>query len=497
MPSKWIGFWAILIFGFLLRVIPAQGHNFYFTIDQGHDAVYVREIFERGQILFKGPPTSIEGIYAGPGWYYFISIGYKLFDGDPFGALFMVILLSLATTGILMFQIGKRVSPGVGLLVGASLQFFWFFYDTSRWAFNPFPLVFLSVVLILLFVRFLEGNKKAFPFALLPIFLAFNTEVAGATALLIFHIVFGGWAVTRKLILLRTFVVWSVLLPALGGTLIGYQFLARFIQTRFFLAQGGAGLGTFGGTDFIEVGKRFSEMVSYVVIPQNLLLSLVVFGAVAFFFWRKKTNRFSRRFVALTLTLFLVSFLFFGATRGWRDWHTVYLPPLLFVSLILMLVSIPKKAGFIFFAIIISGQAVLFGERYSQYLRPSDDPSILANQLQVLDWIYQGSEGDGFNVYTYTPHERDYPYQYLFWWYGRKAYGFVPCEYATYPGELKYLYIPGAYYYQEPQLGCDKFRFFIIDGESEGWHEKVAAGTKLVEEKVVGRIKVEKRALIH
>src|SRR3989344_633596 len=140
----WLAFFAILILSFAIRIIPPQNHNFFFTMDQADDGVWTREFFERGQIPWHGSRTNIPGVYAGPIWYYFISIGYILFRGDPFGAVFMVIVLNVFLTGLLMLVLRKKVGIGTSLLVGLVLQFFWWVFDNFRLVFNPFSIVFSS-----------------------------------------------------------------------------------------------------------------------------------------------------------------------------------------------------------------------------------------------------------------------------------------------------------------------------------------------------------------
>ena len=42
-------------------------------------------------------------------------------------------------------------------------------------------------------------------------------------------------------------------------------------------------------------------------------------------------------------------------------------------------------------------------------------------------------------MYTYLPSIYDYPYQYLFWWYGLKEYDFLPIDYAYAPDKPEYI----------------------------------------------------------
>lgn len=493
----WIFFGIIILASFLLRIIPPKNNNFFFTIDQGNDAVFVRELTERGQLLFKGPETGIVGIFAGPGWYYFTGAGYKLFNGHPYGALFATILLNIGTVGFLMWKLSKKVSPQVALLTGAVLQTSWYFYDTSRWAFNPFPLIFLSFWEVFLLIGFLEGKKKNFAFALIPIALGFNAEVAGFGALLVFHFFVGLYSVYKKRAGWRYLLGLDVLLPGILFLPYAQKVITEY---KLSLIPGANERGIFTGTNFIEMAKRFEEIFSRSIFPQSFLISILIFAVVFYLFVKKPSlkNIFIKRFVSLTFLLFAVCYLLFSTNKGWREWHTLFLYPLIFVSVLLMLFSINKKIGAFLFLVITISQILVFVPRYNQYLSISSDPSVLANQILVLDWIYSKNESDGFNVYIYTPNVYDYNWQYDFWWYGRNRYGFIPCEYTIEPGFLKDTYLKNSNYYSKPVLGCDKFRFLIIEpvGDQkkfDKWYEKAIARTKLVEEMTIGGVIIEKR----
>ena len=494
-------FFLILAFSFFLRVMPAQNNNFFFTEDQGSDAVWVREIVERGQILSKGPETGIPGVHAGPLWYYFISTGYKLFDGHPYGALFMVIVLNVLASGVLMWIVAKRCAGLLALGLGIGLQFNWFFYDTSRWGFNPFPLVALSFFLVLLLSGLGARVNKYYSFGLIPIFLAFNTEIAGAGALLLFYIVSGILFVWKRILNIRVFLISAIAVPLLFVLPIVFDFGRRFLETRVFSLHLFNVVGTFAGTNFPSMKIVFLDLLARGVIPQSVALSVIIFFGILFLFLKHPIDKnvFTRNFVFLTLLLFGVSFFWFSLNKGWRDWHTLYLSPLIFIAVFLMISSIPKKIGFLLLAFVLGAQFLLFKERYGEFYFPSRDPGLLVNKLKVVDWIYQQSKNDGFKVYVYSPHFWDYPYQYLFWWNGIKKYGYVPCDFRNHPGILKHVYIPGADFYSRPTLGCGKFTFLIIEPDEDisrqgGWIDEVGEGKEIVERAELGGIKVEKRA---
>ncbi|MEK7521580.1 MAG: glycosyltransferase family 39 protein [Patescibacteria group bacterium] len=510
----WFCFFGILIFGLVLRVVPTLGNNFYFTIDQGDDAIHAREFFTRGKLLTKGPETGIQGVHAGPLWYYFISLGYLIFDKDPFGAVFMMIVLNLAVTAVLMWQIKKHVGWRQALAVGCALTFQWAFYDTSRYGFNPFPLVACGFALVLLLSAFLRGSAKYYMYAAVPVGLAFNAEVAGAAAMGVFYVLFGAWAWIKKKLALKTYILSAFLLPGVFVLKMIWD-AYRVWQATHTLPE--SNLNTFGGINFLGVGKAFLEVVGEASIPQNTLFGVGLWVVICGIGIRH-VGKFPKHFIMLSLGLYFVSFVFLGASRGWQDWHDLFLPPLLFVTLILVLCELWQRTnrygriGVIgVIGVILISQASMFKDRYLQYLHPSDDPGLLVNQIKVVDWIYQNAENNGFNVYTYTPNKYDDHYQYVFWWHGRNNYKYLPCEYSFMPKAIKYLYVPNSELpvYTEPKLGCDKFVFLIMEPfnsfgstqdkfaqgkpDPDEWFEKAKTNTELLEEKMIGKVRVQKR----
>ncbi|MEK7497758.1 MAG: glycosyltransferase family 39 protein [Patescibacteria group bacterium] len=493
----WTFFCFILIASAALRIVPALNGNFFFTADQGRDAIYVREIIERRQIITKGPQTTIAGVYTGPLWYYFLTIGYLIFAGNPFGGIFMIILLSLGVTALIMYFTAKRVSIQAGLLTGIIIQSSWFFYDTSRWAFNPFPMLFLTVLVIIFLTEFLITKKtKFYILTLVPVALSFNSNLASAMAIFIFYALFGLWAFSRKILTWKTYLLATFVPPAIFMIVAIKQLIGVFSKT-------GGSLRIFSGFYFIPMANNFLRLLSQGVIPQNGVVSLILIAILVFFYLRlKKKNQFISYFSTLTGILFVISYFWFSWNKGWHDWHTIYLPTLIFVSLVLILLSFKNILASVVLSLVIISQLLVFVPRYSQYLQSSNDPSILANQTKILDWIYKNSEENGFDVYTFmADSDFDYPYQYLFWWYGKGKYGIVPCHYEIFPLSHKYIYVPGGEFnYNKPTKGCDKLRFYIIEPTGDKsryskWTSRLE-NTKLIEKTDIGQINVQKRELI-
>lgn len=468
-------------------------------MDQGNDAVAVREILARHQLLLAGPETGIAGFHHGPLWYYFIGIGYLATGGHPFGAVLMLIILNLATVAYLMTKIAQKANPATAILVGIALQFFWWFYDASRYGFNPFPLVSLSILLILLLSDFLEGKKGYFyHLAAVPVGLAYHCESAAAVAFTIFYFLVGALAVLKKQLKLRVFFLSFLILAIFFIPTLISEIQTGFAQTQVIKREFQKPSGVFSQTRYTIISQTL----------QNTAVEIAVFSLVLVIFLKNRDkNRLTKHFVYLSLALTLISLIWFAASQGWRVWHTVYVRPILFIAALLMLIHLAKSHAHIvktlavfLLAIVLISQILFFKERYLEFAKPSSDPSLLTNELKAVDWIYGESANLGFYVYSYLPSVEDYPYQYLFWWRGTNKYGYVPCEYSTVPNVPDF-FVPGVKYYQNPKRECTNLRFLIIEPDQRQnlqdlWLAQVRKNTLLLKEATFGKILVEKRQII-
>ena len=380
------------------RLYILRDNNFHFTTDQGRDAVYVRDIIKNHTLFWKGPETSIRGIFTGPLWYYFLVPGYILTQGHPIAAPLTLIFLNLILLIYLAFWLKNNFSAQTSYLTILALLTFWPFFETSLYGFNPFPAVTLA------FLQLTLLSQKKCRLSLLPLILAYNTNLAIALVLTLFQtIVFTSLKLRPKL----------------------------------------------------KLG-----------------------------------------FPHLSLLLAITSIIFFSISPYYRPWYTVYLPPLLVAALIITIIQSQLKITRPILVLTFTLLVLNFATRYSTYLKPSPDPSLLYNQLKTIDQIYASSANQGFAAYNYTNTFYDYPYQYLFYWYGRTKYDYLPCEYSNYPLSPKELYVPHFQSYLEPRRACDRLKFLIIQSKGNGednsdWIQTFHQNYHLTSQTQIGAITIE------
>lgn len=482
-----------------------MSNSFYFTMDQGSDAIQAREIWKGYRPALLGPETSIFGLYAGPLWYYFISVGYFFSGGHPAGPVVLLIVLNTFLTFLIIRKVAKDVSPGVGLLVGALLQISWWFYDSSRYAFNPFPNTFLGFMAIFCLVDFLKGEKKKYIYAAIFFGLFFHTDLASALAVNIFYLGFGLYALLTSRLKVKDFiwanlVIFLFLTPHLASELI-----SGFSQTHTLIKELHNPNGAFASGQFSRISRNVFLVVSrsiYRQIPEIGFLGVVM---VIFLFIKKSVLKsvrpFTQYFILISIGLLLTSWFFFATNLGWRDWQTSFLSPLIFVSIILALTELKMYLLVPLLLLTIISHLQIFGTRYRQYLFPNDDPSILANEMRAIDWAYSQTKDKSYSVYVWIPSTFDYHYQYLFWWYGKNRYGYLPCEMNTFPGSPK-TYLPrGFERYEKPKGKCpSKTRVLIMEpGENnyieKTWYDDITENSNKITETRVGKLRLEKWVL--
>lgn len=469
-------------------------------MDIANEATKAREIIFFRLHPLVGQETSIQGFYHGPLWLYCISIGYLIFNFHPFGSLFILFLLNAATTAFLMWRVAKNVSPKVAMLIGASIQFFWPYYDTTRFAFSPFPLVPIAIFEILLASEALQGNTTAFILAAIVSALPSHFEVASLPPFVALFLIVAILALIKKKVTIKRFLVGLLALVLTHAARIVSEILSDFAQLHAIQEHAAARNNFISSGQFQQFPEKMIKIIQDGLIPQNTIISIIlIIVGITFLFRAKKVNAFIKNFYFLTLLLTLFTTLWFSSNTGWHPWHTVYVPPLFFIATLLTISCFRKRYAIPLYLALILLQIPVFVKNYTFNFRPTEDASILANELAAVDWTYQESQGKGFYVYSYLPSVYDYPYQYLYWWRGTQKYKYVPCEYTTIPGVPDF-FVKNYQMYQQPQKPCENIRYLIIEPDENTslqdlWLSQVQKNTSLEKEAKFGTIRVEKRRI--
>lgn len=443
----------ILTIGIIFRLLSTANGNFIFHMDSARDYVDVREMVELKKLRLTGPTSAIDGVYTGPAWYYLLAIPYILSDGNPYSGILMEIVL-WTIGGIYLYKLTKNY----GFIAYISSLLLWCFapYITllTKYTYNPNPVTLLAPLWIYLLYRFIETKKLIYSF--LVFFLSgifFNFEM-NVGFLLPFFILFS--VLILKPSFLKDIKVWlttSGFLICLVPQIL-FDLKHQFIMSNSLLKFISTSTGNHDyGFKVNVLLNKFHEQISATLFNQQLFsktIEILVIVGVIYLIYKKEF--FKDILQTICFIIFIISFLaYLILPVTVNSWHLGFIvtASIIFFSI---LTKHQKVLGVIFLLFVtLNSISSLYNFFNNDYGKVSDDQSVYKNEINAIDYVYQKADGKSFRVYTHIPSVYDYPYQYLFWWYGNKKYGYLPTEYTYLPEKPQYIPSQDKFQNQNPK----------------------------------------------
>ncbi|MEK7616956.1 MAG: glycosyltransferase family 39 protein [Patescibacteria group bacterium] len=487
----------ILIIGAVYRLSLTSNGNFLFNMDNARDMVDVREMVETSKLRLIGPTSAIEGFYNGPAWYYLLAIPYILSGGDPYASILMEIALWALGGFFLIFLV-----KDFGKLAAVSAGSLWILSNyvvlTTSYAFNPNPILFLTPLFIFFLKKYLETEKLVFSlgiFLLAGLFFNFEMNFGVFIPLvLIFSVFLSGKRniFKSKNFWLGVFIYLLTLMPQ-----VAFDIKHNFIMSKSVIKYLSAG----SPDQIINPIKRLpliSEKFFNVTVPTFMnhqfftkLLTYIFFMSLYLFIKRGHWNK--NLTVLITLLYILIPFLgYVLLPTTVNPWHLGGV-----VAAIILLFNLQflgRLPTLILSIFVIYFALININNYFKERSIPSNDPSVYKNEVAAIDYVYKKAEGKNFSVYTYLPSVYDYPYQYLFWWYGKKTYGYIPGEYVYSPNKPQY--IPSQDKFQGSKKNYSGLVFLIKEPDRikmrQAW-ENDYKDMEFISKEMIGPIEVEIR----
>lgn len=433
------------VFGFLLRAQETLSGNFLFLLDSGRDMMAVKQIVFDHKFTLIGPYTSLGGVFQGPLYYYLLAIPTAIFQGNPWGNILLMLVISLGVLcTVLLFM---RTYFG---LVPAVLTFAFFAFSpeaiaAATYFWNPHPMWLILVLYIFVLFGSIQNNTRA-QLALWPlVFLSFHFEMAFGVFLSISTFLYV--LVFQRNQFLRSKSYWIGFLLGIIFFLPQAVFELRhdFLMTRSVLKvfEGNSqGLITGG-----EHGDMYSVLRNnYITVKNNFASSFVLTAPFERFPWYM---------LALTIAVFLHT----AFTKGFSKAENVFMHAVFFVAFFIIALSLvypfPLRywflTGFQSFYIVlcgiilsklytsVAGKAILVAvlsvcltysvnKIQTLYVHPPNDGGLakIQGKIRAIDYIYQDAKDSAFGVLVFTPPVITDAYEYLLWWRGTQKYGYVP-----------------------------------------------------------------------
>ncbi len=498
---------VLLLIGFSLgfRLFYVSHFNFAFTIDQARDMLEIRKIAVDHHLVMIGPTTSINGVYLGPFWYYFNLPAFLLSHGDPTSlVLWGVISYHLAV--LIFWYVHKKTNPDLAIIGTFLLLVSPRLTGALSYSFNANAAP-TFVILCLVLLELVLKTKKPLLALILGFLIGFSFQIEAAFCILLLPLAIY-WFLKDRVHFLRPLAVGFVvtLIPQ-----IAFEIKHRFLMTKIFFAEF-AGQGNILG-EKLPLGQRFLDRYHrylgdlYSSLPISQLVIWLLLLCLILIIFQKTGQKLAQLSVSLVL-LSIPFYLIFPQIL--KPWYTISLAVpfvLIFAGGLSLLLS-SHRLGFRLFALfLLTAMAVNSFTQLSHQLEyklttRSADRASLFNQIKAVDGVYDQAKGTPFKVYDYSPSVYDFNYQYLFWWYGSKTYGYQPMT-ITYADNVP-PYLQSSPKYQTNIRSGDRPLIFLIEEGRPGfedqqstWRRQFSDLCKMGETELVGNIVVEKLTACH
>jgi len=487
----------VVLFLFLLTFtvrslfLMTEGVSFHY--DMSRDAFLVQEIIQ-GDPKIQGPPTSTPGLYHGVAYYYLLVPGYLLGGGDPkIASVWLLLINSTAVIPIYLLSKGllrnKFWATIAGILFATSFQA----TQYGPWLSNPSPVLVTSAWFFYSLWLWQKGHRLGLPlacfwaalscqfqlfmlylFILIPIFgCLFKINVPNKKTLIISAMV--------TAVVLSTFVMSAVKFNSFNQTVQGFNFISETKNLEWrpmFIPQ------------FINYLNKLADTFIYNLLPTNVFLGGLLGFLIVYL------NK-SQPFIIFTLLSSLIIFLFGGHNSNYAN---IGLISSVIIATTFVLKSFKSKSGLLFFVtvsvILYSNITTIISQNpKGQTLLVIPDDMNLKNQLALIDKTYQIADGGPFYINNITvPLWTNTTWAYLYSWYGKDKYGYLPIFYG--PNQINLLG-DGVLERTDQPLSIS----FLIIEPPEGIPSQILAKeleienykTKLINEEIFGSIKLQVR----
>lgn len=507
---------SLIVLAFFVRLIHFR--HMTFGYDQARDAIMALEIWSTDPVKLLGPSTDIQGLFHGSLYWYLISPGYILSDGDTLFVRFFQMITLLAVVPLTYFLAIKITRNRTIAIISAILSVFSFeAVQYSRWMSNPTPA--LLTVPVFFYGLWLSLQKKQVG---LPImFIAFTLSVQFQFFLLYLLpiMIFAGFYIifTKGL---RSLLTKSVVFPMIVGLLFLLPFVLAEARFDFQGLKALTGFFTSGrisedGIDFIyKMTKFVNSLISNIhnnIIDINrsyaalyMILLAIYVALVALFrksmrlpvlfliFWFlspgiiypvEENNAYFLNIGNMYPLLILTAMLVWDFTQEMRSSARPYILTLLVGGMIASNVYLITTQN-------VHGEVLFSVQKHVD----------LEMEKNIIDWMYKESDGESFSVNTLTnPLFVNTTWAFLFDTYGRQRYGYMPFWAGD---EIDERYAGYSISFSDQGFDIDKLMFLIIEPGPSIPNEYMVAYTlyenvrsEFLEEREFGSFRVQKRVI--
>lgn len=415
----------LIILSFALRSLFIFGGSVSFHYDMARDAFLALQIWNNFDLKIIGPPTSTPGLFHGALYYYLLAPLYGLGKGDPgIVAFFFSFLNSLTVIPVMLLARGLFKSLKLAVLAGLLFTVSFEANQYAGWISNPSPAI-LTVALFFYFLTIWQKGKTSglylavlaaifsIQFQFFLIYLLLLIPVFGYLFKL--KIIFTRFvtSLTIAILGLSSFIIAAIKFQTIKISIFGLVSIATASQIDF---RGGFSQSL---TNFID---KFSELYIYNFFPTSVVLGGLLSITAVFFLKKEKLILF---FLFSNLPIVI-----FGSHSNTYANIGLVVPAILsVVNMVKVIIKRSKLLVIIIIFLIIASNlyAIFKNSPQGQLILVIPNDMVLKNQIKVIDFTYEKAKGQPFSINALTlPLWTNTTWAYLYNWYGKNKYGYLP-----------------------------------------------------------------------
>lgn len=418
-----------------------------FGYDQARDMFQALEIWNKDPIKLIGPQSDRPGLHHGSFYWYLISPAVNLSGGDVWVTRFYLILISCITI-FFIYDLTKslfpqeRRSPSFNnkIAILASFLFAISFEATeyARWLSNPPSAILTSTISFWSLQKLIDGKKWALATLLFSWGLSVQFQLFMLYQLVVFPLV---WVILKGFTLPKLskqdIVIAVVAFLVSIFSFIATEFTFRFQNTTALWKL--VGSNTNINASFSNILITFFDRLVHIFYVNiwgiNIFFAGIISIVTLTLSLRVISSNIKYKKSILFLVLWIISpiFLhFFIETNINYVALGVGVGAIILTSYFLFeFLKSPalRWVGLIAVLIIVVGNInlILRFNKTGEALFSVQQKVNLKDELEVIDWIYNQAGGKPFYLNTITnPAFINTTWSYLFNWYGRSKYGYMP-----------------------------------------------------------------------
>jgi len=423
-----------------------------FGFDNGRDYLAVKSIVVDHKLTLIGEElgagqAGFSYLFQGPGYFYFLAIPFFLFNGNPVGGVFFMLLLGLSVIALGIYFISKFLGFKEGLLMGFLLACSPYLISQSRFFENPFATTLFILITFYLVYKFTSRKShRYFLVFLAALFSGFlyNFEIGVAIPLCatlfiyciflfrkkIFHFLpslFGGFILS----------IFPMILFEIRHNFMGlrsvyfYLFMQKISHTHPPILLWSYTKNIFNlyfslFTDSFPWKSFFQTNIGLAIFIGFIIMTIAIF--------LKEKNRVKKDFLIYLFLLFPINYLIFIPLRN--SVYEYYITDIALAYAIMLTYCLSWLYHNRRFKLFI-GISLLLSILLSMAVVNSVKTSIvdyhdyggtakLKGKMDALDYIYKDADKKPFGLLIFTPPVYTYSYDYIIWWYAQKKYNYVP-----------------------------------------------------------------------